>query len=425
MTEQPGDQGRGIDGTSRTAARLAWSSCALTLALTALSLLLFDLNLSHPGTHIYDYWLENTISSLSLAPVGALVASRRPGNPVGWLMCLTGLAYGFGHFGGQYAIYALSVQLNPLPGSETFAWIVSWILPIIVGLSVFTFLLFPTGRPPGRRWRWLAWLTVAFVVAGVTSAAFSLQANVGLGQIRNPLGIEGASYVYDMVMNVSIFLFFAVVVSQFVRLRRATGVERQQIKWFAYAVAATVAGLFLAYYIPSSTDAPPWFEQAGYTLNVIVTPAIPIAIGIAILRHRLFDIDLIINRTLVYGMLSATLALTYFGGVAGLQYLFRVLSGQERLPQLAVVASTLAIAALFNPLRRWLQAFVDRRFYRRKYDARQTLETFSAKLREETDLEALDRDLVAVVRETMDPAHVWFWLRPDDGSGRGMKGRTG
>jgi hypothetical protein len=134
----------------------------------------------------------------------------------------------------RYAIYTLSVQLNPLPGSETFAWIISWILPVIIGLLVFTFLLFPTGRLPGRRWRWFAWLTVTFVVAGVTSAAFSLGANAGVVPIRNPLGIEGASYVYDIVMDVSIFLFIAAVFSQFVRLRRATGVERQQIKWLAY-----------------------------------------------------------------------------------------------------------------------------------------------------------------------------------------------
>ncbi len=146
---------------------------------------------------------------------------------------------------------------------------------------------------------------------------------------------------------------------------------------------------------------------------LLVIPSIPLATGIAILRYRLYDIDRIINRTLVYGSLTLMLALVYLGGVTVTQTLFQTLTGQERLPQLVVVASTLVIAALFNPLWRRIQSFIDRRFYRRKYDARKTLEAFSAKLRDETDLEALNSELVGVVRETMQPAHVSLWLRPD------------
>jgi uncharacterized membrane protein YhdT len=194
-----------------------------------------------------------------------------------------------------------------------------------------------------------------------------------------------------------------------VRLRSAIGVERQQIIWFAYAVAATISGIILAYMIPESINMPLWFERAGFALNIAVTPAIPISMGIAILRYRLYDIDILINRTLVYGSLTAMLVLVYFGGVTLLQGVLRGLTGQEST--LAVVASTLFIAALFNPLRRRIQGFIDRRFYRSTYDARKTLETFSVKLRGETDLEALGDDLVGVVQDTMQPAHVSVWLR--------------
>jgi len=210
---------------------------------------------------------------------------------------------------------------------------------------------------------------------------------------------------------VALVLLVAAASSVFVRLRRAIGVERQQVKWFAYAAAATVIGLVLAYGIPEMIDVPFWFERIGYTILLVLIPAIPISIGIAILRYRLYDIDILINRTLVYGSLTAMLIALYFGGIVVLQRLFVLLTGQQST--LAVVASTLAIAALFVPLRRRVQAFVDRRFYRRKYDARKTLEAFSTRLREETDLEALNSELVGVVRETLQPAHVSVWLRPE------------
>ena len=175
----------------------------------------------------------------------------------------------------------------------------------------------------------------------------------------------------------------------------------------------------LAYLIPLVVDTPLWFERMGFALVIAFIPAVPLAIGIAILRYRLYDIDLIINRTIVYGSLTLMLALIYFGGVTATQTLFRNISGQEQLPQLLVVASTLVIAALFNPLRHRIQAFIDRRFYRMKYDARKTLEGFSAKLRDETDLDALNDNLVGVVRETIQPAHVRLWLRSPTEAERG------
>jgi hypothetical protein len=193
------------------------------------------------------------------------------------------------------------------------------------------------------------------------------------------------------------------VISLFVRYRRARGDERQQIKWFASAAALTLAWIIVAE------------QQSGEIValsGLFVIASIPVATGIAILRYRLYDIDQIINRTLVYGVLTGILALIYFGGVATSEAIFRARTGQEQQPQIAVVVSTLVIAALFTPLRRRIQRFIDRRFYRRKYDARKTLETFSFKLRDETDLDSLNDELVGMVRETMQPAHVSLWMRP-------------
>ena len=400
--------------STRAAAWLAWSLCAFSLALTALGLLLLALNLSYPNTHIYGPWLDNTLTAISYAPVGALIASRHPANLVGWLLCLFGLVISISHFGAQYAIYALLAQPDSLPAGQAMAWIVSWLLPIITGLTVFYILLFPTGRLPSMRWRWLGWMTLAFVLVGVLLSAFSSGALMGiLGPIRNPLGIEGFTNVYykAVLYSMAPLLSVAAASSLFVRLHRAVGVERQQIKWFVYAAAANISGTTIAYVIPGVIDTPLWFERVGFALNIVTIPAIPVAIGIAILRYRLYEIDHIINRTLVYALLTATLVALYFGGIVVLQRLFVVLTGEKST--LAVVASTLAIAALFNPLRRRIQAFIDRRFYRRKYDAAKTLEAFSSKLRDETNLDTLNADLVGVVRETMQPVLVSLWLRPD------------
>jgi hypothetical protein len=208
------------------------------------------------------------------------------------------------------------------------------------------------------------------------------------------------------------FLYVAVALALFMRLSRAVGVERQQLKWLAYAAAMFAIGIVLIL-ISLAIDTTRWFEWVGEAIFTASGAAIPISIGIAILRYRLYEIDLLINRTLVYGSLTALLALVYFGGVATVRAIFHALTGHEQQSQLAIVVSTLVIAALFNPLRRRIQGFIDRRFYRRKYDAAKTLEAFSVKLKDETDLDALSEDLVEVVRETIQPAHVSLWLRPD------------
>jgi hypothetical protein len=412
VTQETKEQGRGIGGiTARTASRLAWSLWTLSVALTALSLSLLALIRFHPGTHIFDWWLGNATIVIDVT-VGAIVASRRPENPVGWLLCLSGVAVSTSSFTSEYAIYALLAEPGSLPAGEAMAWIASWMLPIMSALQVSYLLLFPTGRLPSRRWRWLAWLTVAYVVVGVITAAFSPGAYQGsLDPIRNPLGIEGLTHIYKAVVyTMAPALFIAAAFSLFVRLRRAVGVERQQLKWLAYAAGGFAMGIILIS-ITIAIDTPRWYEWVASAFFVAVSPGVPISIGIAILRYRLYDIDILINRTLVYSSLTATLVALYFGGIVVLQRVFVVLTGERST--LAVVASTLLIAALFNPLRRRLQAFIDRRFYRRKYDARKTLEAFSVRLRDQTDLETLNKELVGVVRETMQPAHASLWLRPD------------
>src|SRR5215203_2205749 len=340
-------QGRGIGGVSRhTSVWLAWALCALSLALTALSLLLFILNLSYPNTHLYEPWLDNTLTAVFYPTVGAIVASRRPENPVGWLLCLYGLVISIGYFCAEYATYALLAQPNSLPAGEAMAWIVSWVLPITLGLTVFYILLFPTGRLPSTQWRWLGWLTVVFVVVGVIVATSSSGALLGiLGPIQNPLGIEGFSSAYykAILYIMAPLLTAAAALAVYIRLRRAIGVERQQIKWFAYAAVVTVSCTILAYIIPRVIDTPLWFERVGFALNIAFIPAVPISIGIAILRYRLYEIDLIINRTLVYGSLTTTLVALYFVGIVVLQRVFVLLTGQQST--LAVVASTLLIAA--------------------------------------------------------------------------------
>jgi hypothetical protein len=334
---------------------------------------------------------------------------------MGWIFCAVGLLYAAVHFVAEYAIYALLAAPESLPAGEAAAWVFSWLFVPQIGLSGLLVLLFPNGRVQSIRWRWFAWLIVLATPASMVMAALSPGEIVGLDPIHNPLGIEGLPNLYELVQALMLTLLLVAATSQLVRLRRARGVEQQQIKWFAYAVVIASSGSILTYVVPGAIGAP-WIEAISYVPFVVGVVSVPISMGIAILRYRLYDIDLLINRTLVYASLTVMLALVYFGGVAAAQAISSALTSQEKQPQLAIVISTLVIAALFNPLRRRIQSFIDRRFYRKKYDARKTLEAFSAKLRDETDLDALSEDLVGVVRETMQPVHVSLWLRPDAAS---------
>jgi hypothetical protein len=383
---------------SHRAAWLAWSVCGLTVVLIACAVALAFFNRSDVRAVILPLGLAVS------AVVGGLVASRRPANPVGWFFLGSGGCFAITGVATEYATYGLA-------GAQAMAWLQSWLwLPGVSLLLVFLPLYFPDGRLVSSRWRWLARVALVFCVGGAVYSALSPGEIPATEGIVNPLGIEALRPVSDLLGPFVVVLFlafpFASAASLVVRFRRSRSVERQQIKWLALA-ALTIPIWFL-------TNSP--IEAASRTLFVImdaliVFALIPIAAGIAILRYHLYDIDVIINRALVYSTLTVTLALVYVGTVVGLQATLRALSGQEST--LAVVTSTLAIAALFNPLRRRVQAFVDRRFYRRKYDAAKTLAAFNARLREETDLGTLSDDLVGVVGGTMRPAHVSFWLRPD------------
>jgi hypothetical protein len=342
------------------------------------------------------------VAAIVGAPVlGGLIASSRPENPYGWLWLGFGAGLALQLLGESYAAYALVVEPGSLPAPRTTAELLAAGGPLALACGNFLFLLFPTGRLPSRRWLPVAWM------AGVSGAVlFALHL-----LFESP--DEGGGPITAVVFATVIALFASIALSALslvVRYRRAGGVERQQLKWFAAAAVLTVGYVVGELLGLSRLVGGAWWSVLDAATNTTVY----VAVGVAILKYRLYDIDLIINRTLVYGSLTATLALGYFGGVTMLQGVLRALTGQEST--VAIVASTLAIAALFNPLRRRVQAFVDRRFYRRKYDAAKTLAAFNTRLRVETDLDALGEDLLRVARSTMQPAHVSLWLRPDTDS---------
>jgi hypothetical protein len=317
------------------------------------------------------------------------------------------------------------------PGSVPFpvtvyALLYAWLWVPAVGLmGIYLILLFPDGRLPSKRWRPLAWFSGALIVLE-SAAIFLTPGPLDLERVQNPFGLEGHPWVNAVALVALPLLALCMVASAFslvLRYRHSGGEVRQQIKWIAFA--GSFMGLLYfgtmsvgsALWLLSGPETPAdlgsrsWWGVLLENVMVLSFAGVPVAIGFAVLRYRLYDIDFIINRALVYGSLTAMLALVYFGGVMGLQTIFRGLTGQEST--LAVVASTLAIAALFGPLRRRVQAFVDRRFYRNKYDAAKTLEAFNARLREETDLDTLRNDVVGVANATVQPEHASLWLRPE------------
>ena len=385
--------------SARASPWIAWSVCAATLLVLALSMLLIVLSWSTPLPRGWMSWRDQTVSLAGIigAPIlGGLIASRRSRNPYGWLWLGFGLGLALQSLAMSYEAYALVAEPGSLAAPRTISHVLELGGQAALTLAPLLMLLFPTGRLPSRRWRPLAWTSTT---AGAVLLALVLF-------FDNPDQVGGAiSIAAVAVVSVIFASIFLSALSIVVRYRTASGAERQQLKWFALAavlIGVVTAGhlLFLDLLLP---------EALLTLLDAATITGLYVAVGIAILRYRLYDIDIIINRTLVYGSLTVTLVLVYLGSVIGLQYILRALTGQES--QLAIVASTLAIAALFNPLHRRIQASIDRLFYRRKYDAAKTLEEFSAKLRDETDLDALNSDLVRAVRETVQPEHVSLWLR--------------
>jgi hypothetical protein len=350
----------------------------------------------------FDTVLYGTLA-LTLSTVGLLVVSRHPAHRVGWLFCVLGLWTAIAELSEGYGYYAAD---HGLAGGAVGEWIISWSWILDGAVWALIILLFPTGRLPSPRWRKAAYVLLLGFALALAGQALSTDNGDSFSAGKNPLGVD--SPVVEIAFAVGIVLFLgalvAAVISLVMRLRRAGGVERQQLKWFAYAGLGIAAILPLAaafWYVDG-------FNAVIQPLVAVALNALPVAVGIAILRYRLYDIDVLIRRTLIYGALTATLAAAYLGTVVLLQVLLQPLTKSSNL---AIACSTLAVAALFAPARRRIQELVDRRFYRRRYDAARTLERFGARLRDEVALDSLSSELRRVVYDTMQPAHISLWLR--------------
>jgi hypothetical protein len=386
----------------RTAARLAWSLCGGCVV---------------GGCGVVVLQLRNGTSELGWAPlaallafavVGGLVASRQPRNSVGWLLLAVALCMTVRLVGESYARYALITAPGSLPGGLYGGWVQwSW-AGVVAILAIFLPLYFPTGRLLSPRWRPVLWLGIAYLSAVASSALQPGPAEWLAGYPRAPnpvVYLPAAKPLLDVIGVAGLCLFPAVggaITALVVRFRRSRGIERQQLKWFTYAAALAPLPFLVYEVVPGAFG----------LLLAMTLPLVPISVGIAILRYRLYEIDRIINRTLVYGLLTLLLGLCYV--VGSLVFVFVAGAGTDP-PSWLVAGATLAAAAVFRPVRRRIQAAVDRRFNRRRYHAARTIEGFSARLRDEIDLDDLSAELLALVDQTMEPTRASLWLRPPTG----------
>ncbi len=392
----------------------AWLTAA---ALALISLVLLALGSSGLASPDSPRWLVAVLylTSMVLPTVGALITLRKPGNPIGPILVVAGLSVFAWFSSSAYATYALTIRPD-LSGGLIALWLAGWApLPYADALLVFVPLLYPDGQFLSRRWRLIGWLVGAVVIAQIVGAAFGrevLQFQPGSGvSAPNPLAVAGLRPI-DVLFNqtiglplgfASLAISWAAVVIRFLRSR---GIERLQIKWFLYAVGVVL--LAFATLFPLSFIGVVIADEVFFFTLTFSFMLIPLAVGVAVLRYRLYDIDHLINRTVVYAVTTGAIGVMFFGGIVLLQALLRPLtSGSE----VAVAVSTLAGFALFQPVRAWVQHAVDRRFYRARYDAARTLDAFSVRLRDEVDLGAVRGDLLDAVRDTMQPAHAGVWLR--------------
>jgi hypothetical protein len=381
--------------------RLVWLLYVVALALVALAAgLWLVVHRPVPGAVGYGYWREGLVTTLAFATVGALITTRRPEHPVGWLFLGAGLIGAAQLATGEFAAAFLAAS-GPSVAVAVAALASSLFQLVVVGLLVCLLLLFPTGRPPSRRWWVLVWVAAAGVVLFSVGAGLAPTRYEEFPGVENPFGVAGLATVLGWVDGVGGVLFVAgflgALASLVVRFARARGLERQQLKWFVYAAGLGVAVLVLPTPIPDFLE---------WTLAPV---GLSVAAAVAVLRYRLYEIDRLINRTLVYGLLTAVLGLCY---VAGSLVFLLVVGAGRGPPSWLVAAATLAAAAVFRPARRRIQAAVDRRFNRRRYNAAKTIEAFSARLRDEVDLDTLSAELLAVVDQTMQPTRISCWLRP-------------
>ena len=389
--------------TTRRSALMAVGLLVLLLAVVTGQFILSALG----SANLADYLF--TVSVATFTVVGALIVWKQPTNAVGWAFALVGLLWATGDFSTAFAHYGTEISPG-LPGVTLAAWYGEWFWLVWLLLMFFvTPVLFPTGRPLSKRWRVVLWSICGYaaLLVGAAMLEEDLQV-VGTGKnLRNPIGIEGFHDIETGALEIFVFPWLlltlvAGLVAIVVRFRRSRGEERQQLKWFAFAVVALVSEFLIQIVLDSV------FGIRYEFVDAIFMAFVPASAAIAILRYRLYDVDVVINRTLVYGVLSAVLAGIYVGLVFAFQGLLAPFTAES---DLAIAASTLAVAALFRPARTRVQAFIDKRFYRRKVNAQRTLDGFTAELRDEVDLGALSARLTAVVSDTMQPAHVSLWLR--------------
>ena len=400
--------------------RLAWGLWGLAVSFTAVGIVFAVLNrdvevpksIGSLGSPALDALAA--LAMLAFPTVGVVIATRQPANAIGWLFLATGVSAAFEDVLLGYAAHALLAEPGSLPAGAAAGVLadVLWVPTLVCGIT-FLFLLFPDGRLPARGWRWLVRFTVA-LAAGYAVGTILLPGRLYFFEelgVMNPLGVEAVRGIAQVAVDLGGMLVLptamAGMVGLGVRFRRSEREARQQIKWL-FVLAAGFVPLTPLLVVLSENEAQVAGVMVADVLFEIPLVAIPVCVGVAILRYRLYDIDVVINRTLVYAGLTAILAGAYFGCVLLFQL---VLSPVTEESGLAVAGSTLAVAALFRPARARIQVAVDQRFYRRRYDAQRTLDAFTVRLRDELDLDALGADLRAVVRDTVQPAHVSLWLR--------------
>jgi hypothetical protein len=385
---------------------LVWAVGGFGVTLGILAFLYGTLNYASLSTVLTRVALQ-ALWAMSFPLVGAVIATHRPRNPLGWMFLGIGLSQGLVVFGYEYASYVFRTAPGTGPGGGLAVWVSQWAWAPGLGLLLtFVPLLFPDGRLPSRRWRPVAWLSAVPIVVIPVSTAVTLWSWRGPA-LLDPSGVQQG--MQDLgVLNFAPYILMmgcglACLSALLLRFRRARGIQRQQLKWLLFACAVTIA-IFLVIQ-PNTSNT--W--ELGLLLALPLVPSVPVAAGVAVLRYRLYDIDRIINRTLVYGLLTAVLGLCYAAG----SLLFILVTGVgSGPPSWLVAAATLAAAAVFRPVRRRIQAVVDRRFNRRRYHAARTIEAFSARLRDQVDLDTLSTELLAVVDQTMEPTRVSLWLRP-------------
>ncbi len=390
---------------------LAWAVWCLTLALYAVGITIQQIAGGQNANTEGESWgaqIGLLVAFVGFATVGALVASRQPRNAVGWIFGAIALLVSFSLAGGEWAGYAFVESPGSLPGGSVAGWLYLWAWFPAIALIAFVPLLFPDGRIPGPRWRVVLWGLILLLV-GMTLATWFVPGPMNGDEKPawpdNPLGINAVDDFYEATNNIPTIAFFVLLLaslaSMIVRFRRSRGDERQQLKWMLFAVLVLTLSVGITEALGIDT---------GDLVFAVTIALFPAALGVAMLKYRLYDVDVVIRKTLVYGALTAILAATYVGIVIATQAALDTVTGGS---DLAIAVSTLVVAALFLPVRSRVQGLVDRRFYRRRYDAQRTLEAFGVRVRDEVDLPALSGDLRGVVEETMQPAHVSLWLREE------------